>query len=137
MRFLKYAGICAAGFFTEYLLSAVFSAFLAFLVLYPAAAIPCCILSGKIHAYYTKRIRDELHMPLVGYCVTALALPLLAGAAGLYIGMNKPEIIMPSINSTAGSYAGIVIFLVFGAIMVNAVIMTASGAYHVYKEHST
>ena len=44
---------------------------------------------------------------------------------------------MPSINSTEGSYAGIVIFLVFGAIMVNAVIMTASGAYHVYKEYST
>ncbi len=47
MKYLKYAGLCAAGFFTEYLLSVVFSAFVTLLVLYPAAAIPCGILSGK------------------------------------------------------------------------------------------
>lgn len=46
MKYLKYAGLCAAGFFTEYLLSVVFSAFVTLLVLYPATAIPCGILSG-------------------------------------------------------------------------------------------
>ena len=35
MKYLKYAGLCAAGFFTEYLLSVVFSAFVTLLVLYP------------------------------------------------------------------------------------------------------
>ena len=51
MKYLKYAGLCAAGFFTEYLLSVVFSAFVTLLVLYPAAAIPCGILSGKLHTF--------------------------------------------------------------------------------------
>ena len=54
MKYLKYAGLCAAGFFTEYLLSVVFSAFVTLLVLYPATAIPCGILSGKLHVFYTK-----------------------------------------------------------------------------------
>lgn len=54
MKYLKYAGLCAAGFFTEYLLSVVFSAFVTLLVLYPAAAIPRGILSGKLHVFYTK-----------------------------------------------------------------------------------
>lgn len=72
MKYLKYAGLCAAGFFTEYLLSVVFSAFVTLLVLYPAAAIPRGILSGKLHVFYTKRIRNELSMPLVVYCITAL-----------------------------------------------------------------
>ena len=83
MKYLKYAGLCAAGFFTEYLLSVVFSAFVTLLVLYPAAAIPCGILSGKLHVLYTKRICDELSMPLVVYCITAMGLPVLAGAAGV------------------------------------------------------
>lgn len=72
MKYLKYSGLCAAGFFTEYLLSVVFSAFVTLLVLYPAAAIPCGILSGKLHTFYTKRIYNELGMPLVVYCITAL-----------------------------------------------------------------
>ena len=71
MKYLKYAGLCAAGFFTEYLLSVVFSAFVTLLVLYPVAAIPCGILSGKLHAFYTRRICSELCMPLVVYCITA------------------------------------------------------------------
>ena len=71
MKYLKYTGLCAAGFFTEYLLSVVFSAFVTLLVLYPAAAIPCSILSGKLHAFYTKGICCELCMPLVVYCITA------------------------------------------------------------------
>ena len=72
MKYLKYAGLCAAGFFTEYLLSVVFSAFVTLLVLYPAAAIPCGILSGKLHVFYTKRIRNELSMPLVVYSICLL-----------------------------------------------------------------
>ena len=72
MKYLKYAGLCAAGFFTEYLLSVVFSAFVTLLVLYPATAIPCGILSGKLNVFYTKWIRNELSMPLVVYCITAL-----------------------------------------------------------------
>lgn len=112
MKYLKYAGLCAAGFFTEYLLSVVFSAFVTLLVLYPAAAIPCGILSGKLHVFYTKRIRDELSMPLVVYCITALGLPVLAGAAGVYINISAPELLTPNISSMEGSYAGLVKLLI-------------------------
>lgn len=134
MKYLKYAGLCAAGFFTEYLLSVVFSAFITLLVLYPAAAIPCGILSGKLHTFYTKRIYNELRMPLVVYCITALGLPVLTGAAGVYINLSAPELLTPNINSMEGSYAGLVKLLIFTAVLVNAIIITASGAYNVYKE---
>lgn len=134
MKYLKYAGLCAAGFFTEYLLSVVFSAFITLLVLYPAAAIPRCILSGKLHTFYTKRIRSELRMPPVVYCITALGLPVLAGAAGVFINISAPELLTPN-NNMEGSYAGLVKLLIFTAVLVNTIIITASGAYNVYKEH--
>ena len=132
MKYLKYAGLCAAGFFTEYLLSVVFSAFVTLLVLYPAAAIPCGILSGKLHVFYTKRIRNELSMPLVVYSITALGLPVLSGAAGVFINISAPELLTPNISSMEGSYAGLL--LIFAAVLVNTIIITASGAYNVYKE---
>ena len=134
MKYLKYAGLCAAGFFTEYLLSVVFSAFVTLLVLYPAAAIPCGILSGKLHVFYTKRIHNELSMPLVVYSITALGLPVLAGAAGVFINISAPELLTPNISSMEGSYAGLVKLLIFAAVLVNTIIITASGAYNVYKE---
>ena len=137
MRYLKYAGLCAAGFFTEFLLSVVYSAFITLLMLNPVAAIPCCILSGKTHAYYTERIRNDLHMPLVMYCIIALVLPVLVGAAGVYINVAMPETIAPNINSMEGSYAGFAKLLIFTAVLVNAIIITASGVYNVYKERIT
>ena len=112
----------------------VFSAFVTLLVLYPAAAIPCGILSEKLHVLYTKRIRDELSMPLVVYCITALGLPVLAGDAGVFLNISAPELLTPNISSMEGSYAGLVKLLIFAAVLVNTIIITASGAYNVYKE---
>ena len=95
MRYLKYAGLCAAGSLTETFLSVVFSAFITLLVLYPVVAIPCSILSGNLHAFYTNRITKALDMPLTAYCVTALGLPVLLGATGVYINAAMPELVTP------------------------------------------
>ena len=60
MKYLKYSGICAAGFFTEYFMSAVIAAFLVFPPLYVFGVLPCCILAGKIHCFYTSHISNFL-----------------------------------------------------------------------------
>lgn len=73
-------------------------------------------------------------MPLVVYCITALGLPVLAGAPGVYINISAPELLTPNISSMEGSYAGLVKLLIFAAVLVNTIIITASGAYNVYKE---
>ena len=59
---------------------------------------------------------------------------MLAGAAGVFINISAPELLTPNISSREGSYAGLVKLLIFVAVLVNTIIITASGAYNVYKE---
>ena len=88
MRKLKYAGLCAAGFFLE--LGVSFG--LAFLVFYMFVfslliSIPTCILIGKAHFYISRKIRNELGLRPVVYFIFAMALPVLVGVVGAFIGL--------------------------------------------------
>lgn len=53
---------------------------------------------------------------------------MLAGAAGVFINISAPELLTPNISSMEGSYAGLVKLLIFVAVLVNTIIITASGA---------
>lgn len=134
MKYLKYAGICAAGFFTEYFLSAVIAAFLVFPPLYVIGVLPCCILAGKIHCFYTSRISNFLRAPLAAYCITALGLPILLGAAGAFTSVAIPELITPRVPGSAWYPDAFAALLFFGGILLNTLIISLSGARHIYKE---
>ncbi len=133
MKYLKYAGICAAGFFTEYFLSAVIAAFLVFPPLYVFGVLPCCILTGKIHCCYTSRISNFPRALLAAYCITALGLPVLFGAAGAFTSVAIPELLTPRVPGNAWYSDAFAALLFFGGISLNTLIISLSGARH-YKE---
>ena len=134
MKYLKYAGICAAGFFTEYFLSAFIAAFLVFPPLYVFGVLPRCILAGKIHYFYTSRISNFLRAPLAAYCITALGLPVLLGAAGAFTSVAIPELLTPRVPGSAWYPDAFAALLFFGGILLNTLIISLSGARHIYKE---
>lgn len=134
MKYLKYAGICAAGFFTEYFMSAFIAAFLVFPPLYVFGVLPCCIPAGKIHCFYTSRISNFLRAPLATYCITALGLPVLLGAAGAFTSVAFPELITPRVPGSAWYPDAFAALLFFGGILLNALIISLSGARHIYNK---
>lgn len=134
MKYLKYTGLCAAGFFTEYLLSVVIAAFLVFPPLYVFGVLPCCILSGKIHRCYTDRIRNCLCASLVVYCITALGFPVMVGAAGAFISIAFPELITPRVPGSEWYSDAFAAFLFLGAILLNTLIILLSGAHYIYRQ---
>ena len=134
MRYLKYAGLCAAGFFTEYLLSVVIAAFLIFPPLYVFGVLPCCILLGKIHCCYTQCIHNHLYKPLAVYCITALGLPILLGAVGAFLSVAFPGLITPRVSGSEWYSDVFTVFLFLGAILLNTLIISLSGAHHIYKK---
>ena len=78
MRYWKYAGLCAGGF----LLEAAMSAALAYLVFYMLIfclliTVPVCILLGKAHMFFSRKIRSEFGVCPVVYYVVGMGLPVL------------------------------------------------------------
>lgn len=134
MKYLKYVGFCATGFFTEYFLSAFIAAFLVFPPLYVIGVLPCCILTEKIRCFYTSRISNFLRAPLAAYCITALGLPVLLGAAGAFTSVTFPELITPRVPGSAWYSDAFAALLFFGGILLNTLIISLSGARHIYKE---
>ena len=72
MRYWKYAGLCSAGFFLEPGVSVA----VAFLVFYMFVfclliTIPTCILIGKTHFFFSRKIRNEFGVCPVFYYITA------------------------------------------------------------------
>lgn len=138
MRKLKYAGLCAAGFFLE--LGVSFG--LAFLVFYMFVfslliSIPTCILIGKAHFYISRKIRNELGLRPVVYFISAMALPVLVGVVGAFIGLAYPELLTGDIkNSISAGFAGFGRYIIVLGSALNTMITSSSGAYFIHKEHS-
>ena len=137
MKHLKYAGLCAAGF----LLEATICAALAFLVFYMLIfclliTVPTCILLGKVHMHFTRKICSEPAASPVVYYVIGMGLPVLLWVGAAVIGITFPELLTDGkVNSLSEGFAGLKkLFFILGASL-NAMITTASGAYFVYKEH--
>ena len=137
MKYLKYAGFCAAGF----LLEAATGSALAFLVFYMfifclLITVPTCILLGKSHMFFTRKIRSELGACPVAYYVIGMGLPVLLWVGAAVIGITFPELLTDGkVNSLSDGFAGLIKLFLFLGASLNAMITTASGAYFVYKEH--
>lgn len=136
MKYLKYARFCAAGF----LLEAATGAALAFLVFYMfifclLITVPTCILLGKSHMFFTRKIRSELGACPVAYYVIGMGLPVLLWVGAAVIGITFPELLTDGkVNSLSDGFAGLIkLFLFLGAAL-NSMITTGSGAYFIYKE---
>lgn len=136
MRYLKYAGLCAAG----HLLEATICAALAFLVFYMFVfclliTVPTCVLLGKSHMFFTRKIRSELGACPVAYYVIGMGLPVLLWVGAAVIGITFPELLTDGkVNSLSDGFAGLIKLFLFLGASLNAMLTTASGAYFVYKE---
>lgn len=139
MKYLKYAGFCAAGF----LLEAATGAALAFLVFYMfifclLITVPTCILLGKAHMFFTRKIRSELGACPVAYYVIGMGLPVLLWVGAAVIGITFPELLTDGkVNSLSEGFAGLIkLYVILGAAL-NSMITTGSGAYFIHKERAT
>lgn len=138
MKYLKYAGFCAAGF----LLEAATGAALAFLVFYMfifclLITVPTCILLGKAHMFFTLKIRSELGACPVVYYVVGMGLPVLLWVGAAVIGITFPELLTDGkVNSLSEGFAGLIkLYVILGAAL-NSMITTGSGAYFIHKERA-
>ena len=139
MKYLKYAGFCAAGF----LLEAATGAALAFLVFYMfifclLITVPTCILLGKAHMFFTRKIRSELGACPVAYYVIGMGLPVLLWVGAAVIGITFPELLTDGkVNSLSEGFAGLIkLYVILGAAL-NSMITTGSGAYFIHKERAS
>lgn len=139
MRYWKYAGLCAGGFLPE----AAMSAALAYLVFYMLIfclliTVPVCILLGKAHMFFSRKIRSEFGVCPVVYYVVGMGLPVLVWVGAAVIGIIFPELLTNGkVNSLSEGFAGLIKFYVFLGAALNSMITTGSGAYFIYKEHAT
>lgn len=139
MKYLKYAGFCAAGF----LLEAATGAALAFLVFYMfifclLITVPTCILLGKAHLFFSRKIRSELGACPVVYYFVGMGLPVLVWVGAAVIGITFPELLTDGkVNSLSDGFAGLIkLYIILGAAL-NSMITTGSGAYFIHKERAT
>lgn len=139
MKYLKYAGFCAAGF----LLEAATGAALAFLVFYMfifclLITVPTCILLGKAHLFFSRKIRSELGACPVVYYFVGMGLPVLVWVGAAVIGITFPELLTDGkVNSLSEGFAGLIkLYIILGAAL-NSMITTGSGAYFIHKERAT
>ncbi len=139
MKYLKYAGLCAAGF----LLEAAMGAALAFLVFYMfifclLVTVPTCILLGKAHMFFSRKIRIALGASPVVYYVVGMGLPVLLWVGASVIGITFPELLTDGkVNSLSEGFAGLIKLFVFLGAAFNSMITAGSGAYFIYKERAT
>lgn len=139
MKYLKYAGLCAAGF----LLEAAMGAALAFLVFYMfifclLVTVPTCILLGKAHMFFSLKIRIDLGVSPVVYYVVGMGLPVLLWVVASVIGITFPELLTDGkVNSLSEGFAGLIKLFVFLGAALNSMITAGSGAYFIYKERAT
>lgn len=138
MKYLKYAGFCAAGF----LLEAATGAALAFLVFYMfifclLITVPTCILLGKAHLFFSRKIRSELGACPVVYYFVGMGLPVLVWVGAAVIGITFPELLTDGkVNSLSEGFAGLIkLYIILGATL-NSMITTGSGAYFIHKERA-
>lgn len=138
MKYLKYAGFCAAGF----LLEAATGAALAFLVFYMfifclLITVPTCILLGKAHLFFSRKIRSELGACPVVYYFVGMGLPVLVWVGAAVIGITFPELLTDGkVNSLSEGFAGLIkLYVILGAAL-NSMITTGSGAYFIHKERA-
>ncbi len=138
MKYLKYAGFCAAGF----LLEAATGAALAFLVFYMfifclLITVPTCILLGKAHLFFSRKIRSELGACPVVYYFVGMGLPVLVWVGAAVIGITFPELLTDGkVNSLSEGFAGLIkLYIILGAAL-NSMITTGSGAYFIHKERA-
>lgn len=139
MKYLKYAGLCAAGF----LLEAAMGAALAFLVFYMfifclLVTVPTCILLGKAHMFFYRKIRIDLGVSPVVYYVVGMGLPVVLWVGASVIGITFPELLTDGkVNPLSEGFAGLIKLFVFLGAAFNSMITAGSGAYFIYKERAT
>lgn len=84
---LKYAGLCAAGFLTNFVFIAAFigvcSVIIIFcetiVVLYILAGILCCVAAGALHALFRKAISQNLQKKTTIYSLITIIFPITIG----------------------------------------------------------
>lgn len=139
MKYWKYAGLCAAGF----LLEAATGAALAFLVFYMfifclLITVPTCILLGKAHLFFSRKIRRELGACPVVYYVVGMGLPVLVWVGAAVIGIIFSELLTGGkVNFLSEGFAGLIkLYVILGAAL-NSMITMGSGAYFIHRERLT
>lgn len=56
-------------------------------------AVPACILIGKAHVFFSRKIRNEFGICPVIYYITAMGLPVLMWVGGAVVGLAFPELL--------------------------------------------
>lgn len=132
MRYWKYAGLCAGGSLTELVVSAL-AAFMAFALLgvvplYLVIAAAICIPVGMAHDSLLKKV-CRLGMRPAVYYITAMALPLLIGNAGVFVIIFRPEVF----SRAEGDYGGLLWIVYLAALGLNTFLSTVGGVYFHYR----
>lgn len=139
MKYWKYAGLCAAGFLLEAAIGAALVCLVFFMLVFCLLiAVPACILIGKAHVFFSRKIRNEFGICPVIYYITAMGLPVLMWVGGAVVGLAFPELLtFGTVNSLSEGYAGFARLIVILGAALNSILAAGSGAHFIHKEHVT